>query len=170
MTGWIAFFGVMGLGFGAQWLVRHTFESASLIDTRVGMTGQQVAQLLAGQYSVTVTVMSEDDDDRWLGDHFDPRTDTIVLSPAVGNEHSIAAVAVAAHEAGHALQKAVRAHGFGLRGHLEGVSLVAQGSYLLLPLLALVLLPFGLGVIIGIIAVVSLFSMLVVELVALPVE
>jgi Zn-dependent membrane protease YugP len=168
MTAWIVFLGLLGLGLGARALVRHTFEAASGIDAACACSGRDVAQLLASQYGVEIAVTEDDDD--WLGDHFDPRSNRIVLSSEVGNEQSVGAIAVAAHEAGHAVQKVVRAPGYGLRAALAPVALVAEVGYMLLPLFAILLVPFGLGAIVVLIALVSLTAILVVELITLPVE
>ena len=51
-----------------------------------------------------------------LSDHYDPRSKTMRLSTAVGNSNSVAAVAVAAHETGHAIQDAKHEPAFRLRG------------------------------------------------------
>jgi Zn-dependent membrane protease YugP len=53
-----------------------------------------------------------------LSDHYDPRTRTMRLSPPVGGSSSVAAVAVAAHETGHAFQDAGHEAGFRFRGAL----------------------------------------------------
>jgi Zn-dependent membrane protease YugP len=53
-----------------------------------------------------------------LSDHYDPRTKTMRLSQPVGGSNSVAAVAVAAHETGHAFQDAHHEAGFRFRGAL----------------------------------------------------
>lgn len=68
-----------------------------------------------------------------LSDHYDPRTRTLRLSPHVYNGYSIAAVGIAAHEAGHAIQ---HAHGYAplqLRNALVPVTML--GSNLAWPLI-----------------------------------
>ncbi len=72
--------------------------------SRSGLTGAQVAQEILrsqGIYDVTVRRVSGR-----LTDHYDPRTKTVNLSDAVYGESSIAALGVAAHECGHAIQDA----------------------------------------------------------------
>lgn len=85
--------------------VNSAFNKYSKIRNRRGITGAQAAyNVLAahGINNVTIEHVSGK-----LTDHFDPRTNTIRLSDAVYNASTIAAVGVAAHEAGHAVQHAV---------------------------------------------------------------
>jgi Zn-dependent membrane protease YugP len=57
-----------------------------------------------------------------LSDHYDPRTRSLTLSPEVGNSNSLAALGVAAHEAGHAMQHADGYAAFRLRSALVPVA------------------------------------------------
>ncbi len=91
-----------------QFAVKSTFEKYSKIKNGRGMTGRDAAETVLrngdGQTSVTgVRVLSTSGS---LTDHFDPRTNEIRLSEPVYDKASIAAVGVAAHEAGHAVQHA----------------------------------------------------------------
>ena len=84
--------------------VNSTFNKYSKVANRRGLTGAQAAyQVLTanGVTGVTIEHVSGN-----LTDHFDPRTNTIRLSDSVYNSTSVAAVGVAAHEAGHAVQHA----------------------------------------------------------------
>ncbi len=84
--------------------VNSTFKKYSQIRNTRGLTGAQAAhQVLMsnGVTGVTIEHVSGN-----LTDHFDPRTNTIRLSDSVYNSASVAAVGVAAHEAGHAVQHA----------------------------------------------------------------
>ena len=86
----------------AQWKVQSTFNRYSEIRAGNGQTGAQVAaELLRRQGITDVTI--EQVSGR-LTDHYDPRTKTLSLSPDVYAGDSLAAVGVAAHETGHALQ------------------------------------------------------------------
>ena len=68
------------------------------------MTGAQAAQYVLNQYGVTGVRIEPTSGS--LTDHFDPRTNVIRLSESVYNVASVAAVGVACHEAGHAVQHA----------------------------------------------------------------
>ncbi|MDF1495069.1 zinc metallopeptidase [Caproiciproducens sp. CPB-2] len=88
----------------AQFRVKSTFEKYSRISTARNMTGAQAASSVAqfgGASGVQVQRISGS-----LTDHFDPRDNTISLSDQVYASTSIAALGVAAHEAGHAIQHA----------------------------------------------------------------
>jgi Zn-dependent membrane protease YugP len=86
----------------AQWKVHSTFQRFSQVPTVAGRTGAEVAvELLRRRGVRDVTI---EPTDGLLADHYDPRTKTLRLSPAVYGSASVAAVGVAAHECGHALQ------------------------------------------------------------------
>lgn len=84
--------------------VSSAFSKYSKIPNSRGMTGAQAAEFVLRQNGVT-GVRIEHVTGK-LSDHFDPRTNVIRLSDAVYNSTSVAAVGVAAHEAGHACQHA----------------------------------------------------------------
>ena len=87
----------------AQSRVKSTYGKYSKVFTQRGLAAQDVAMMiLNSQGAGNVTVTSTQGE---LTDHFDPRTDTLRLSQGVYGSSSVAAVGIAAHEAGHALQK-----------------------------------------------------------------
>ena len=93
--------GVM-LSLWAQGRVNSTYSRYARVGSRTGMTGADAARrLLASQgiYDVTVRQVSGN-----LTDHYDPRTKTVNLSQGVYGSTSVAAIGVAAHECGHAMQ------------------------------------------------------------------
>lgn len=86
----------------AQFLVSSTYRKWSQVRNRYGMTGEDAARRLlnyGGLNDVAVEGIGGQ-----LSDHYDPRTKTLRLSQGVAKGESIAAIAVAAHEIGHALQ------------------------------------------------------------------
>jgi Zn-dependent membrane protease YugP len=90
------------LTFYAQAKVRSTFDKYSRVAAQSRMTGAQVARAILRQAGVdNVTVERIGDT---LGDHYDPKNKVLRLSPEVHDSYSIAALGVAAHEAGHAIQ------------------------------------------------------------------
>ncbi|MGN1132038.1 MAG: zinc metallopeptidase [Ruminococcus sp.] len=84
--------------------VKSNFSKYGNIPNRRGMTGAQAAQYVLNQYGVTGVRIEPTSGS--LTDHFDPRTNVIRLSQDVYNVASVAAVGVACHEAGHAVQHA----------------------------------------------------------------
>jgi len=88
----------------ASWYVRHANTKWSQIRASSGLTGAQAAQRLISTgnlYGVQVQGTPGE-----LTDHYDPRNKTLFLSNTVANVPSVAAVAIAAHELGHAMQDA----------------------------------------------------------------
>jgi len=90
------------LGMWAQARVKSAFAEASRVRAR--MTGAEAARMVldsAGLNNVKIEPIQG-----FLSDHYDPRSKVLRLSPQVYQSASMAAVGVAAHEAGHALQDA----------------------------------------------------------------
>lgn len=93
-----------GLAFAlwASWKTKSAFKKYSRVGTLNGLTGAQAAQRLldrAGIRDVEVVPTQG-----LLSDHYNPMTKTLALSEGVYGSSSIAAVGVACHEAGHAIQ------------------------------------------------------------------
>lgn len=85
-----------------SWYVRHAYNKWSRIRASSNLTGAQAAQRLISTgslYGVQIQGTSGN-----LSDHYDPRNKTLYLSNSVANSPSVASVAVAAHELGHAMQ------------------------------------------------------------------
>lgn len=94
----------MALSSGAAWLVRSRFAKWSRVPTTRGYTGQMAAQKLldyAGIHDVQIVRV-----DGMLTDHYNPTTKQLALSSEVFDRTSVAAIGVATHEAGHAIQHA----------------------------------------------------------------
>ncbi|MFN2194984.1 MAG: zinc metallopeptidase [Anaerolineales bacterium] len=90
------------LGFYAQMKVRSAFQKYSKVRSWSGMTGAEAARRILDQnglYNVKIEPTRG-----MLSDHYDPRSKTLRLSPDVYQSNSLAAVGVAAHESGHAIQ------------------------------------------------------------------
>ena len=89
----------------AQFWIKSSFSKYSKIRTARGMTGAQAAKAMLDAEGIT-DVQIRRFEGGTLSDHYDPTTKIINLSPDVYDYPSIAAVGVACHEAGHALQHA----------------------------------------------------------------
>lgn len=86
----------------AQGKVKRAYSTYSRIPTRKGITGEQTARMILdrnGMGHVPIADVAGE-----LTDHYDPQKDLMRLSNGIRNGNSIAAVAVAAHESGHAIQ------------------------------------------------------------------
>jgi Zn-dependent membrane protease YugP len=91
----------MGL---TSWYVKSAYNKWSRVRASSGLTGAQAAQRLISTgrlYGVQIQGVAGD-----LTDHYDPRSKTLNLSQGVANVASVASVAIAAHELGHAMQDA----------------------------------------------------------------
>jgi Zn-dependent membrane protease YugP len=88
----------------AQWRVKSTFARFERVPVRTGMTGAEAAAAVARAGNAAVRIERHQG---FLSDHYDPTSRTLRLSPAVYDGRSISAIAVAAHEAGHAIQHAL---------------------------------------------------------------
>ena len=146
------------LSMGASAKLNATYGRYSSVASRCGMTGAQAAQRILqsqGIYDVTV-----------LTDHYDPRSKTVNLSDTVYGSTSIAAIGVAAHECGHAIQDARDYVPLRLRAALVPVANFGSQISWLLIILGIVL--GGTGLInLGIL----MFSLAVLfQIVTLPVE
>lgn len=145
--------------------VKSTYAKYSGERSLSGMTGAQAAQKIlsmAGIYDVTVQHVAGN-----LTDHYDPRNKTLNLSDAVYSNASVAAVGVAAHECGHAIQHDRGYAALKFRSALAPVASI--GANISWPLILVGLLFGGSGTLIrlGII----MFSLAVAfQLVTLPVE
>lgn len=107
----------VGLAFLAQSQVQGKYAHFSKIETVNGITGYQVARRILdskGLQNVDVQVSQRG----LISDHYDPKTNTVNLSPKVYHDASIASVAIAAHEVGHAIQYAENYSIVGIRNLL----------------------------------------------------
>ncbi len=92
------------LALWASYRVRSAFATYSEVPTAMGYTGAEAAQRLLDRAGITdVRVVPTHG---FLSDHYNPVTKELALSEAVYSGRSIAAIGVAAHEAGHAIQHA----------------------------------------------------------------
>ena len=123
----------MILALYAQKKVNSTFKKYSRVASRSGMTGAQAARRLMelnGIYDVSIERVSGN-----LTDHYDPSKKVLRLSDSVYSDTSVAAIGVAAHETGHAIQHARGYVPLTLRTVM--VPLANLGSTLSMPLIFL---------------------------------
>ncbi len=165
MTYWLIFFGTMALSMWASWRVKRNFIRYSQVRASSGLTGAQAADRilrLNGIHDVTIHSTPGA-----LSDHYDPSNKRLVLCEENFYGNSVAAIGVAAHEAGHALQHA-QAYG-PLHWRMAAVGITTKagmlipiiglgGWFLLGPKLAII----GLAICFGI--------MMLFQLITLPVE
>jgi Zn-dependent membrane protease YugP len=148
----------------AQWKVKSTYARYSEVACSRGYTGAQVARYILDDYRLQkIEVVPTPGN---LTDNYDSRSGKLNLSESVFNSHSVAAIGVAAHEAGHAIQDAKAYAPLKLRNGL--VPVTNLGTTLAFPLFLLGLfanLPAFMDIGIILFALAVVFS-----IVTLPVE
>jgi uncharacterized protein len=151
-------------GLWAQMKVKRTFAKYSQVAPRNGMSGADAAAAVlrsSGLPNLSIRAVPGH-----LTDHYDPRNRTLNLSADVGGASSLAALGVAAHEAGHAVQDARRYVPMRIRQTLVPAATIGQSLWFI---------PVVLGLIMGLTGLVTiglvLFAVIVLfQLVTLPVE
>jgi Zn-dependent membrane protease YugP len=163
---------MMVLGAIAQNAVQGSYDKYAKKATKSGLTGAQAARALLDQYGLQ-EVRIEESKLGHLSDHYDPTDRVLRLSKQIAETASIAAVGVAAHEAGHALQHAESFPPLMLRTRLARlITLGAQLTpFLFWAGLILSFTPYrGLGMPIFLVSMVVYGGIGVMSLVTLPVE
>ncbi len=132
------------LGLWAQWRVRAAVEKWSQVFTGRGATGAAIARTILNANGLSDVRVERVDG--FLSDHYDPLSRTLRLSAANYDTPSVAAVGIAAHEAGHALQHAQGYWPLQIRSAI--VPVVQFGSWLgpIVVMAGFALLSFGAGV------------------------
>jgi Zn-dependent membrane protease YugP len=151
-------------GLWAQMQVRRTFKRYSEVPTANGLTGAQAAaSVLSASGVAGVSIRPVEGR---LSDHYDPRSKTLNLSAEVGQAATVAALGVAAHEAGHAVQDARAYAPMRIRQTLVPAATIGSQLWIF---------PAFLGLIIGSLGLVNIglvlfLAVVVFQLVTLPVE
>ena len=136
-TYWMMLLPVLLITVYAQAKVNSSFKRSSRVINRRYLTGAQAAEAVLrrhGVYGVRIERVAGN-----LTDHYDPRTNVIRLSQSVYDSPTIAAVGVAAHEAGHAVQYAVGYGPIRLRSALIPVTQVGSQFGIILLILGIVM-------------------------------
>jgi len=153
------------LGIWAQIKLHHAYGKYSQVPVDSGMTGAQAAREILDRAGLTD--MPVEEVPGHLSDHYDPTKRALFLSSENFHGQSVAAVGVAAHEAGHALQHQAAYGLFNVRMALVPVTNFASMAYMGIMLVGMFMGVFGLAlwIIIATFSVITLF-----QLVTLPVE
>lgn len=164
---WVLLPGLL-LGMWAQARVRSAYAEASQFTSRSGLSGAQVAAAIvqgAGIADVTV-----EPTEGFLSDHYHPLAKALRLSQDNFGGRSLAAIGVAAHEAGHAVQHAQGYWPLQLRSALVPACQVGQWIGQLAMMLGLVLWFAGIGQTLLMVAILGYAAVFAFTLVTLPVE
>jgi Zn-dependent membrane protease YugP len=154
----------LALSLWASYTTKRNFTKYSKVPVATGLTGAEAAQrLLDGAGIRDVTIVPHRG---LLSDHYNPMTKTLALSEAVYGQRSVAAVGVAAHEAGHAIQHARHYAPMWLRSLLVPTANIGSSLGYIVMVFGLILGSMGVfWVGVGLFAMVLLF-----QVVTLPVE
>lgn len=98
----LLFVATLAIALVAQWHVKRMYHRYSRVPAAAGYTGAEVARQLLRTGGISDVSIHEHEE--MLGDHYDPIRKRLVLSSANYHGTSLAAIGVAAHECGHALQ------------------------------------------------------------------
>jgi Zn-dependent membrane protease YugP len=153
----------LALSLWASWRTKASFTRYSRVAAATGLSGAQAAERIleaAGVQGVKITRSRG-----LLSDHYNPVTRTLALSEGVYASRSIAAIGVAAHEAGHAIQHSTRYTPLWLRSALVPTANLGSNLGYLVMLIGLFIHPYVVGLGAALFSVVVLF-----QLVTLPVE
>lgn len=153
------------IGLWAQAKLHFAFNKYSQVPVVSGLTGAQAARRILD--NAGLNDMPVEEVEGKLSDHYDPAKKALFLSTDNFHGNSIAAVGVAAHEAGHALQHQAAYSMLNLRMALVPVTQFASSAYMIILLLGFFLhmMNVMLPIVIVIFAIITLF-----QLITLPVE
>ena len=125
----------LAIGLLAQWHVKRAYARHSRTPVQSGYTGAEAAQAILRQAGITSVSIVEHDE--LLGDHYDPKHKRLVLSSANYHGTSAAALGVAAHECGHAIQHQQAYAPLQVRMAAVGVTSFASQLVMWIPLLGM---------------------------------
>lgn len=153
----------LAIGLGAQFYVNHKLKVYSRVPIANGLTGAQAARQMLAYYGINGVEVYRGGHGQ---DFFDPRTNSVTLSPEAYDERTITATATACHEVGHACQYASDYTPMKVRSAIVPAVQLASNAWIFILLIGIFLNMAGLvWAAIIMYAVVVLF-----QLVTLPVE
>jgi Zn-dependent membrane protease YugP len=132
---WILFIGTMALSLWAMWRVKSVYNRYNQGVVRSGVTGGEVAAEILRRTGIRDVEITHADG--MLGDHYDPLHKRLVLSSDNFYGRSPAALGVAAHECGHAIQHARAYQPLHWRMAAVGITTYANYIVMFLPMLGL---------------------------------
>jgi Zn-dependent membrane protease YugP len=159
------------LVFGPQWWAGYTFRRHAAEQPHIPGTGGELARHLLDRFDMSDVKVEKT---KQGGDHYDPESRTVRLSRDNHDHNSLTAVAVAAHEVGHAIQHQRKERMLTLRHRLvklaQGTQQLGAGLMFLMPVAVAVTRTPSVGLILAAIGLASMASATLVHLVTLPVE
>ena len=124
------------IGMGAQAYVTSQLKKYSKVPISTGMTGAECARGMLAYYNIHGVEVRPGGPGQ---DFFDPRTNTVTLSPEAYNGRSVTATATACHEVGHAYQYAEDYKPMKIRGSLVPVVNIASNAWIFILILGAIM-------------------------------
>ena len=153
------------LAIWAQIKVKAAYAKASQFKASSGLSGAETAQRILDAFGITDVGIEPVKS--FLGDHYDPRHKMLRLSPDVFHGRSLAALGIAAHEVGHAIQDARRYAPLAIRNGLVPMASIGSNLSMLLVFVGVIIQALSPLAVVGL----GLFAVVVIfQLVNLPVE
>lgn len=155
----------LALGMGAQAWINSSYKKWAAVPNQMGMSGAEAARRMLdmnGLQHVGITMLNKPD----LSDYFDPTKNMLGLSAGVYNGRSVGAIAVACHEAGHAVQHAQNYMPAKARMALVPITNFASNAWMIIFFMGLFMNMLGLVQL----AIVLYAIVLLFQVVTLPVE
>ncbi len=162
---------VVAIVFGPQIWAKYTFKRHAGDRQDLSGTGGELARHLLDRFDMQNVALEETTEG---GDHYDPASRTVRLSPSHFNEKSLTAVAVATHEVGHAIQHFQNDPKLILRTRLvrvaQSIQRVGAGAMMIIPIVIVLTKAPAAGALMFAAGIISIGSATVIHLITLPVE
>lgn len=159
------------LVFGPQWWAQYTFRRYAKSLPHIPGNGAELARHLLDRFEMQSVGVEKTDTGN---DHYDPQSRTVRLSPDNYDQNSLTAIAVAAHEVGHAIQHQRGEPLLGLRTRLVYLAAAAQkfgaAALVVMPIAAVLTRAPSAGLLLLFVGAGSMLLATLVHLVTLPVE
>jgi len=167
----IIFIFVIALIFGPQWWAQYTFRRYAKPVEHLQGTGGELARHLLDRFEMSHVKVEKTEPN---SDHYDPTDKIVRLSPDNFDNKSLTAIAVAAHEVGHAIQDHRNEPLLAWRGRLaifaNAVQKFGVAAMMVIPVVTAVTRAPALGGLLFFIGIGSMFMATIVHLITLPVE
>ena len=163
---WLFFIPSILLTVWSQWKLRSTYAKYSQVESTSGLTGSEVARHILNREGLAQVPVEEVEGE--LTDHYDPQSRVVHLSSDIYNGTSLAALGVAAHECGHAIQHKNAYAPLHVRMAIVPLTNFASGAAPLL-VLAGFLIPTQFKMLLDL-AIMSFATCVLFQLITLPVE
>lgn len=162
---------VIALLFGPSWWAQFTFRRYAKPLDRLQGTGGELARHLLDRFEMSHVKVEETEPG---SDHYDPTDQTVRLSPDNFNDKSLTAIAVAAHEVGHAIQHFRKEPLLAWRSRLaifaDSVQKFGVAALMVMPVVTAITRAPALGGFLFLVGIGSMFMATLVHLITLPVE